>query len=102
VINRVTGANCTLVPGEHDGQVDAFGVGDLWALRRRPGEVDDGQGFTTEPDKARAQIDRFVTGGSIHATDVVLWYAAHFSHDVQHAEGTGHIVGPTLTLGDWR
>jgi hypothetical protein len=101
VINRTTGASCTLVPGEHDGQADTFGVGDLWALRRRPGEVDDGQGFTTEPDKARAHIDRFVSGASIHATDVVLWYAAHFSHDVQHGDGTGHIVGPTLMLQDW-
>ena len=101
VVNRTTGESVTLTPGDEDGEADAFGVGDMWALRRRAGEVDDGQPFTTDPNKARAHIDRFVTGASIHATDVVLWYAAHFAHDVHHGEETGHIVGPTLTLADW-
>jgi hypothetical protein len=100
VINRAMGASCTLAPGADDGEADAFGVGDLWALRRRPGQVDDGQSFTTDPFEARAHIDGFLNHESIHGTDVVLWYAAHFSHDVQHGEGA-HIVGPTLTLGDW-
>jgi hypothetical protein len=101
VVNRTTGESVTLTPGETDGDADAFGVGDLWALRRRPGEVDDGQPFTTDPNEARAHIDRFVTGASIHATDVVLWYAGHFAHDIHHGEETPHIVGPTLTLADW-
>jgi hypothetical protein len=101
VINRTTGESCTLTPGADDGHADAFGVGDLWALRRRPGEVDDGQPFTTDPAKARAHIDRFVNHQSIHGTDVVLWYAGHFAHDVHHGEELGHVVGPTLTLDDW-
>jgi hypothetical protein len=101
VINRATGESCTLTPGAEDGHRDAFGVGDLWALRRRPGEVDDGQSFTTDPAKARAHIDGFVNHESIHGTDVVLWYAGHFAHDIHHTEEVGHIVGPTLTLGDW-
>jgi hypothetical protein len=101
VINRATGESCTLTPGAEDGHRDAFGVGDLWVLRRRPGEVDDGQSFTTDPAKARAHIDGFVNHESIHGTDVVLWYAGHFAHDIHHTEEVGHIVGPTLTLGDW-
>jgi hypothetical protein len=101
VINRTTGESCTLSPGPDDGQADAFGVGDLWALRRRTGEVDDGQAFTTDPSKARAHIDRFVNHESIHGTDVVLWYAGHFAHDIHHTDEVGHIVGPTITLGDW-
>jgi hypothetical protein len=101
VINRATGESCTLTPGAQDGHRDAFGVGDLWALRRRPGEVDDGQSFTTDPAEARADIDRFVNHESIHGTDVVLWYAGHFAHDIHHTEEVGHIVGPTLTLDDW-
>jgi hypothetical protein len=91
-----------LVPGPDDGRADGFGVGDLWALRKRPGEIDDGVGFTTNPQRARAHLDRFVTGQSIVSADLVLWYAAHFSHDV-HAEGHGadHIVGPRLEPAGW-
>ncbi|HLM50753.1 MAG TPA: hypothetical protein VK279_09415 [Solirubrobacteraceae bacterium] len=101
VLNRTTGESCTLEPGAGDGRADAFGVGDLWALRRRRGQVDDGQGFTTDASEARAHISRFLNHESIYGTDVVLWYAGHFSHDVEHHDDVGHIVGPTLTLQDW-
>jgi hypothetical protein len=104
VVNRATGESATLEPGPDDGERDAYGVGDLWALRRRPGEVDDSVGLTADPDDTRAHIDRFVDDASILGTDVVLWYAGHFAHDVghEHVGGeTGHIVGPTLTLGGW-
>jgi hypothetical protein len=100
VANSVTGENYTLVPGPEDGSADAFGAGDLWALRRRAGELDDGQGFTTDPALARAHLDHFLNGESISNTDVVLWYAAHFTHDVHQTEA-GHIVGPQLVPGHW-
>ena len=29
----------------------------------------------------RARLNRFVQNQSIDGTDVVVWYAAHFSHD---------------------
>ncbi len=105
VEHAATGEGYTLVPGPGDGTVDSFGVGDLWALRycgsasAPTGEGDDGQGFTTDPARARAGLDRFLTGESIHEQDVVLWYAAHFSHDVHVA--TGHIVGPDLVPVNW-
>ena len=104
VVNRATGESATLEPAPADGERDAYGVGDLWALRRRPGEVDDSIGLTADPDDTRAHIDRFVDDASIVGTDVVLWYAGHFAHDVGHEHGsgeTGHIVGPTLTLDGW-
>jgi hypothetical protein len=105
VVNRVTGESYTLVPGPEDGHRDSFGVGDMWALRHRASaEIDDGVPFTTDPAQARAHLDGFVDGESIYDTDVVLWYAAHFTHDI-HAEepgqGHGHIVGPDLVPGGW-
>jgi hypothetical protein len=106
VVNRVSGEHYTLIPGSEDGQRDSFGVGDLWALRHRPSrEIDDGIGFTDVLDQARAHLDDFVTGQSIYDTDVVLWYSAHFKHDI-HAEQDagddhGHIVGPDLIPGGW-
>ena len=80
------------VPGASDGEADAYGVGDFWALRRG-GQLDDG-----DPGDTRAHLDRFVNHESIVGTHIVVWYAAHFSHDPdhEHAGAHGHIVGPTL------
>jgi hypothetical protein len=106
VVNRVSGESYTLIPGAEDGKRDSFGVGDLWALRHRSGlEIDDGVGFTDVLEEARAHLDDFVTGQSIYDTDVVLWYSAHFSHDIHTeqdaGEDHGHIVGPDLVPGGW-
>jgi Cu2+-containing amine oxidase len=103
VVNRVSGESYNLRPGPDDGTADDFGVGDMWALRRRGGQIDDG------PGGARARIDRFVNGESIFDTDVVLWYAAHFSHEShaetddehEHDHAHGHIVGPDLWPRGW-
>ena len=103
VANRATRQGYMITPGPEDGQADSFGVGDLWALRYRDGEIDDGQGFTTDPELARAQLDRFVNRRArIDNHDVVVWYAAHFTHDVAtEEEGFGHRVGPELTPLNW-
>ena len=84
---------------ENDGEADSYGVGDFWALRRRRGQLDDGGGG----GDTRAHLGRFVNGESIVGTNVVVWYAAHFSHDVAHkAPGEDdHIVGPTLVPDRW-
>jgi hypothetical protein len=44
-----------------------------------------------------------VNGESIDDTNVVVWYAAHFTHEPahDHDEGGSHIVGPTLTPHRW-
>ncbi|MDQ3610247.1 MAG: hypothetical protein M4D85_01340 [Actinomycetota bacterium] len=104
VVNTAGGEAVTLSPGRHDGHADPFGVGDMWALRRRNGQLDDGQGFTSDPHDARAHLDRFVSGETIRDTNVVLWYAAHFSHDVRAHDtnpASRHVVGPTLSLDGW-
>lgn len=46
ISNTGTGSAYELVPGQ-DGKSDAYGVGDLWALRYHPNEIEDAQGFTT-------------------------------------------------------
>ena len=103
VRNRASGQGYLIKPGAGDGRADAFGVGDFWALRHRGGQLDDGQGFTTDPGAARAHLDRFVNGEPIVGTNVVVWYAAHFSHDLQgeHGDEHGHVVGPTLSPERW-
>lgn len=91
----------TIEPGTHDGTSDAYGVGDLWVLRYRGSEIDDGQGFTTDPALSRAAVDKFVTGEPVDGQDVVLWYAGHFMHDERHPDPAGHIVGPELRPFNW-
>ena len=103
---RTQGSNegYVIVPGAHDGEADNYGVGDFWALRYRPGQIDDGAVATS----TRANLDAFINGESIIGTNVVVWYAGHFSHepddhhdhDHDHAGG-GHIVGPTLRPDRW-
>jgi Cu2+-containing amine oxidase len=103
VENSQTGEAYDIVPGPEDGQAatspDApYPRGDVWILRYRSTELDDGVNCTTEAD-----IDKFVNGESVNNQDVVIWYAGHVTHDVSHEEpGTfGHIVGPDLKRVKW-
>jgi hypothetical protein len=98
VSNRDSGEAYTLIPGPNDGLADSFGVGDLWILRYRGTELDDGQDFTMDPVLARANLHKFLNGENIEGKDVVLWYAAHFMHD---GHAGSHIVGPDLVSSDW-
>ena len=105
--NSTTGDAYTLIPGANDGVADAFGRGDVWILRFHDGEIDDGisaapsQTGPSQPNAA-ADIGRFINAESTYNQNVVIWYAAHFTHDV-HAENGGidHIVGPTLQPAQW-
>jgi Cu2+-containing amine oxidase len=97
VINAETDDAYTLIPGADDGVADAFGRGDVWILRFHDGQIDDGVPRLTLP--AEAQLDRFVNGEDVHRQDVVIWYAAHFTHDVE--EEVGHYVGPVLRPTQW-
>ena len=93
------GRDYSIRPGPHDGTANEFGVGDVWVLRFDPDEVDDGQGYTTDPALARAGLDRFVSGRPVHSRDLVLWYAVHVDHggDAPAVER----VGPDLVAGHW-
>ncbi len=94
VMNTNTNAAYTLVPGENDGVEDEdFGKGDVWILHYKNNEVDDH--VKQYMRKKAANIDQFVTGESTANTDIVVWYAAHFTHDI-HNESIDHEVGPRL------
>jgi Copper amine oxidase, enzyme domain len=103
--NSQTGDAYDLIPGPDDGVADSFGRADVWILRFNEGEVDDGisaapsQTGPSQPN-APADISRFNNGEGIRNQDVVVWYAAHFTHDV-HEEEAGHIVGPVLRPAQW-
>jgi hypothetical protein len=106
VENASTGEGYEVVPGPDDGVATAspdwpFPKGDVWILRYRGSEIDDGSVATGPPFEA--ELDRWVNGESVRNTDVVLWYGAHFTHDVRHdAPGQfGHVVGPDLRPVNW-
>ena len=99
--NEHTGRGYEIKPGSNDGIADSFGKGDIWFLRNRPNQFDDGVQAIGPPYEA--QIDDFVNHEHIKKEDIVVWYGAHFTHivtedhdDVVAAETTGHIVGPDL------
>jgi len=107
--NSTTGDAYTLIPGENDGVADAFARGDVWILRSHGerDEIDDG--ISAEPSQANqrqpnapAEIGRFINAESTDNQNVVIWYAAHFTHEV-HAESgeIGHYVGPDLKPVQW-
>lgn len=98
ISNTSTGEGYDLIPGAGDGAADSYGVGDVWVLRYHGNEIDDGQGFTTDPAKSIAQLDKFLTGEKVEDKDVVVWYSGHFVHD-EHAHD--HIVGPELRPVNW-
>ena len=98
------GREYSVMPGPHDGlagdpAVDDFGVGDVWILRYDPDELDDNQGFTTDPALARAGLDRLVSGEPVHSQDMVVWYGVHVAHPGGDA-GVDR-VGPDLVAGHW-
>ena len=77
----------------------------LWILRFNEGQIDDGRSAAPSQAgesqlNASADLGRFINGESVFNHDVVLWYAAHFTHDV-HEEEVGHIVGPVLRPVQW-
>lgn len=106
VENTVSGEAYDIIPGPDDGTSISspdwpFPRGDVWLLRYRGTELDDGVVAVGPPYEA--DLDRFTNGESINAKDVVVWYSAHFSHDTaSEPPGVhGHIVGPNLRPVRW-
>jgi Copper amine oxidase, enzyme domain len=106
VSNKSTGEAYDIVPGPHDGVATAspdwpFPKGDVWILRYRGTEIDDGVYAVGPPYEAN--IGQWVNGEPINGADVVVWYGAHVTHDVSHEKPGefGHIVGPHLKLVKW-
>jgi hypothetical protein len=106
--NSNTGDAYTLISGANDGEADAFGRGDVWILRSYDTqEIDDGisaaLSHAGQPQpNAPAEIGRFINAESTYNQNVVIWYAAHFTHDVHAEDGEiGHYVGPELKPVQW-
>jgi hypothetical protein len=100
VKNPDTDKGYMISPGPNDGIADTFARGDLWFLRYRDSQLDDGIEATGPPFEAL--LDNFVNQERIKDKDLVVWYAAHFDHTVSDQDNdddddaTGHIVGPDL------
>jgi hypothetical protein len=106
VENTRTREGYDIVPQLDDGLAatmpDApFGRGDVWILRYRGSEIDDGVVATGPPYEA--DIDGWVNGEAVDDHDVVVWYGAHFTHDVSHHGPAlhGHVLGPDLKPINW-
>jgi hypothetical protein len=106
VENTVTKEAYEIVPGANDGVATAspdwpFPRGDVWLLRYHPNEIDDGVVAIGPP--YAANLASFQNGEPLTNQDVVLWYGAHFTHDVSAGSAAhhGHIVGPTLKPVNW-
>jgi hypothetical protein len=105
--NISTGEGYDIIPGPSDGIAISspdwpFPRGDLWILRYHGAvEIDDGSIAIGPPYEA--ELDRFLNGESINGSDVVIWYGAHFTHDISgEPPGTnGHEVGPNLKPINW-
>jgi len=103
VLDAQSGRGYGITPGPADGTADAYGVADLWFLRYRATELDDGVGVVGgSPADTQCRLDQYLTAESINSTDVVVWYAGHFLHDQAHTSPHhGHIVGPELRPINW-
>jgi hypothetical protein len=92
-----SGAGYEIVPGanDHSAVGDPYAVGDVWLLRWHGSEIDD----DPAPDTS-IHIGKFNDHEPIANEDVVVWYGAHFTHDVQGPE-VSHVVGPDLVPYGW-
>jgi hypothetical protein len=106
VENKSTHEAYDIVPGASDGVATAqpdwpFARGDVWILRYRGSEIDDGVSAVGPPYEAG--IDNWINGEPISGADVVIWYGAHFTHNISGEEPGhfGHIVGPDLKRVKW-
>jgi hypothetical protein len=106
VQNKGTGEAYDIIPNAGDGLAAAmpdwpFPRGDVWILRYHSSEIDDGIVAVGPPYETG--LDAWLTGEPINGSDVVIWYGAHFTHDVAHDKPGefGHIVGPDLKPVKW-
>jgi hypothetical protein len=97
-VMNASGKAYAILPGRNDrtARGDGYAKGDFWVLRSRAGQIDDYPITGTE-----AQLDKLVNNESVLDQDIVVWYGAHFTHDVQSHTAVGHVVGPDLVPAVW-
>jgi hypothetical protein len=88
-----------IVPGHHDDYGDAFSGDDQYVLRYRKTELDDGH---REISKAKADLGKLLSKQeSLKKQDLVVWYAAHFRHQIDDEDEHHLTLGPTLVPFNW-
>ncbi len=94
-----------IIPGENDGVGDEFSGPDLYAFlfKAKGRQIDDKHRMISD---AKAEILPWKNKEKILKEDVVVWYVAHFVHDVNEtgpASLDDHSIayGPTLRPVDW-
>lgn len=88
-----------IIPGEHDDYGDDFSGDDQYVFRYRKNEYDDARGTI---EQAQADMSFFMKKQeSVKKQDLVVWYAAHFRHNVEDQDEHHHELGPTLTPINW-
>lgn len=99
IVNKGTGFGYQITPRSQDGRADAYGQGDVWALRYKRGEIDD----SSVRRSTIANLDAFVSGDSLDGEDIVLWYAGHVTHiddDTSLTSWAGPILRPLSESAD--
>ncbi len=71
--NQQTSKGYLINPGANDGIADSFGKRDIWFLKNRLNQFDDGIVALGSPSEA--QLDNFVNHELIKNKDIVVWYA---------------------------
>ncbi len=95
---RTTGYE--IIPGAEDGVGDDYSGDDQFALLYNRNQIDDRHCDVTY--NTEQGIWGYLNNAPINNRDLVVWYAAHFSHNV-HEDGDAHAVaiGPTLQPFGW-
>jgi hypothetical protein len=94
-----------IIPGEQDDYGDEFSGHDQYVMRYRKTELDDGPLHEIPLhmiDGAITDLQQFVVKQeSVKKQDLVVWYAAHFRHNVDDEDEHNLILGPTLVPINW-
>ena len=81
-----------LIPGPHDGIADEYARGDVWFLKFKQNEIDDG--IRRISTRTEAEIDRFVNDELIENEHIICWYGAHYDH-LSFNSGS-NTIGPNI------
>jgi hypothetical protein len=97
VRDGLAGRGYKLTPGASVA-ADAFANSDLWFLRYKPSEIDDG---VSRLGTCPIQIDPFINGESLRGQDVVVWLRGGQFHAGADFDECHHADFTLEPIGDW-